>query len=179
MAKQLIPRLTPQMLTYNPDQVTQILNRAIDEINAYSAKIDEALALAQAAYKKANEPVAPAEWGQIKGFDPTHMGTTVGMCLQNCREGFGIMWGHFNSAREDMQSQAANGTLHDEEPPAYLQVPVYVESGTPAGHVVVWDRGVVWSDGNIVQDGLAHWSTVYGWGELCDGTRVVIQKEQN
>lgn len=177
MAKQLIPRLSPQMLTYNPDQVSQILNRAIDEINSYSTKIDEALALAQQAYKKAYEPTAPAEWAQQRPFDPTHMGTTVGMCLQNCREGFDIMWGTFSSAREDMQSQAANGTLHDEEPPIYLQVPVYVDSGTPNGHVVVWDRGVVWSDGVIVSEGLAHWETVYGWGELCDGVRVV-QKVQ-
>ena len=177
MAKQLIPRLSPPMLTYNPDQVTQILNRAIDEINAYSSKIDEALALAQQAYKKAYEPAAPAEWAQQRPFDPTHMGTTVGECLQNCREGFDIMWGTFPSARADMQSQAANGTLHDEEPPIYLQVPVYCESGTPNGHVVVWDRGVVWSDGVIVPDGLAHWSTIYGWGELCDGVRVV-QKVQ-
>lgn len=34
MAKQLIPRVTPEMLRHNPDQVTQILNRIIDTLNA-------------------------------------------------------------------------------------------------------------------------------------------------
>ena len=37
MARQLIPRISPAMLKHNPDQVTEILNRAIDEINADGA----------------------------------------------------------------------------------------------------------------------------------------------
>lgn len=33
MAKQQIPRLTPEMLSKMPDQACNILNRVIDEIN--------------------------------------------------------------------------------------------------------------------------------------------------
>jgi hypothetical protein len=33
MAKQRIPRITPTMLKNQPDQVSEILNRVIDEIN--------------------------------------------------------------------------------------------------------------------------------------------------
>lgn len=164
------------MLKYNPDQVTQILNRAIDEINGIATEVDEALEIAKKALTLGVAAGSDAEWVQIKKFDPTHMGTTPGMCLQNCRLGFDIYNGFFDNARQDMEYQSETGTLHEGTPPAYLQVPVYVESGTPNGHVVVWDKGTVWSDGFIVPDGLDHWSTVYGWGECCDNTRV-IQKE--
>jgi hypothetical protein len=33
MAKQLIPRITPEMLKNLPDQTCEILNRVIDEVN--------------------------------------------------------------------------------------------------------------------------------------------------
>lgn len=33
MAKQLIPRVTPEMLKNQPDQTTDILNRIIDAVN--------------------------------------------------------------------------------------------------------------------------------------------------
>ena len=121
------------------------------------------------------EPPTPAdEWIQYRNFNPANMGTRAGYCLQNCRLGFGIMTGQFPSARADMNSQRANGTLHtDLPPPANIAVPVYCESGTPNGHVVVWDHGKVYSDGKLIAKGLSAWSTVYGWGELCDGRRVV------
>lgn len=121
------------------------------------------------------EPPTPTpEWTQVRAFNPANMGTTPGWCLRNCRLGFGITSGTFANARADMNSQRANGTLHtDLPPPADIAVPVYCESGTPNGHVVVWDHGTVWSDGAIVKNGLANWRTVYGWGELCDGKRVV------
>ena len=123
----------------------------------------------------APEPPTPAdEWEQYRNFNPANMGTRAGYCLQNCRLGFGIMTGQFPSARADMNSQRANGTLHtDLPPPANIAVPVYCESGTPNGHVVVWDHGKVYSDGRLITQGLSAWSTVYGWGELCDGRRVV------
>lgn len=119
-------------------------------------------------------PTPPDEWTQYRQFNPANMGTRQGYCLQNCRLGFGIMTDQFPSARADMNSQRANGTLHtDLPPPANIAVPVYCESGAPNGHVVVWDHGTVYSDGKIVKKGLSAWATVYGWGELCDGRRVV------
>lgn len=160
------------MLRQQPDQTSEILNRIIEKING----LDKTLEKMQAQITEIDnrpEPTIDGGFYQVLPFDPTLMGHTSGMCLQNCREGFGITTGTFPSARADMESQMTNGTLHDGTPPLLLQVPVYVESGTVNGHVVVWDRGVVWSDGSIVSDGLAHWSAIYGWGELCDGVRVV------
>lgn len=76
-----------------------------------------------------------------------------------------------------MQSQLANGTLHDANgyPPNYIQVPVYIDTGIPEGHVVVWDKGTVYSDGVLISGGLSYYglSNIWGWGELCDGVRVV------
>ena len=50
---------------------------------------------------------------------------------------------------------------------------VEIDMTTSDAHVVVWDRGTVWSDGQIIPQGLAYYSNVIGWGELCDNTRVV------
>lgn len=122
-------------------------------------------------------PPTPATWTQVRTFDHNDMGTTQGWCLMNCRLGFGIQSGTFASAIADMRSQRANGTLHGAgtTPPSYLQVPVYIDTGTVDGHVVVWDKGTVWSDGTRISQGLSYYglSNVWGWGELCDGVRVV------
>ena len=119
----------------------------------------------------------PSQWTQVRTFKLANMGTTPGMCLQNCRLGFGISSGTFATARADMQSQLANGTLHDAKgyPPNYIQVPVYIDTGIPEGHVVVWDKGTVYSDGVLISGGLSYYglNNIWGWGELCDGARVV------
>ena len=123
-------------------------------------------------------PVFPPaiEWRQVRNFDPSAMGTTPGWCLQNCRLGFGGPYGNFSSARADMESQQANGTLHAEiYPPDYLAVPVYIDNGSWDGHVGVWDHGTFYSDGIIINDFVSYYgaANIYGWGELCDGWRVV------
>lgn len=122
-------------------------------------------------------PPSPVTWTQVRTFDHNDMGTAVGWCLMNCRLGFGIQSGTFANAIADMQSQRANGTLHGAgtTPPSYLQVPVYINTGTVDGHVVVWDKGTVWSDGVRISQGLSYYglNNVWGWGELCDGARVV------
>ena len=161
------------MLRIQPDQTSDILNRLIVAVNDLEKTVAGFDARITALENKPDPVIPDYEWHQVINFDTSHMGTTRGMCLVNKDAGFGVS-GTFPSARADMESQIANGTLHSEMPPPdWLQVPVYVESGTPNGHVIVWDHGTVWSDGVIVQDGLAHWSTIYGWGELVDGNRVV------
>lgn len=119
----------------------------------------------------------PASWTQVKTFKLSNMGTTPGMCLQNCRLGFGINTGTYANAISDMQAQKNNGTLHGAKstPPADIQVPVYINTGSADGHVVVWDKGTVYSDGTKITSGLSYYgmNNVWGWGELCDGVRVV------
>ena len=124
-----------------------------------------------------NDYTPPAQWSQLKTFKLANMGTTPGMCLQNCRLGFGINTGTYANAISDMQAQKNNGTLHDAKstPPDTLQVPVYIDTGSSDGHVVVWDKGTVYSDGTKITAGLSYYgmNNIWGWGELCDGVRVV------
>ena len=119
----------------------------------------------------------PPTWQQVRSFSLSRMGTTPGWCLMNCRLGFNINSGTYASAIADKNAQAANGTLHGARsaPPMELQVPVYINTGDPSGHVVVWDRGTVYSDGRKITNGLNYYglSNVWGWGEFCDGARVV------
>lgn len=109
-------------------------------------------------------------WKQVKAFNSKRMGHQAGWCLKNCRLGFGISEGHFPSAKADMESQLKNGTLHPRDTlPDNVAVPVYLDTPSRYEHVEVVDHGVWWSDGEKVKPS----KNVYGWGELCDGVRVV------
>lgn len=178
MAQQLIPLITPDMFRNLPDQTTEILNRLIMEVNLARLERTEMTKTIIALQKQIKNiqpgpAPTPGSWIQDLQFDPNNMGTTQGWCLKNTREGFGIETGTFGSAREDMESQMANGTLHSGYPPLNIAVPIYYNNHILEGHVAVWDHGVVFSDGvqyasiNAVETGYM------GWGELCDGTRVV------
>ncbi len=178
MAKQRIPNITPDMYRNLPDQTTEILNRLIYDVNDFQAQLTEitnAIIVLQKEIKniQPGPGPTPSGWTQLLQFNPNNMGTTQGMCLQNTREGFGIPNGHFQTAREDMESQILNGTLHSGYPPNDIAVPIYYNNSLTAGHVAVWDHGNVYSDGvqyasiNSVDAGYM------GWGELCDNTRVV------
>lgn len=109
---------------------------------------------------------------QIRNFNPSKMGTKTGWCLQNVRQGFGITKGTYPSAKADMEAQRKNGTFHAGNPPASIAVPVYCDTASKFEHVVASDHGTIYSDGKIVRNGLKAYK-VYGWGECCDGARVV------
>lgn len=108
---------------------------------------------------------------QVKTFDPKRMGKRKGYCLQNVREGFGIPNGKYPSAKADMEAQKAAGTLHDISTlPNNVAVPVYVDTTSKYEHVVVHTAdGKYWEDGKECKAP----KKVFGWGELCDGVRVV------
>lgn len=110
---------------------------------------------------------------QLKQFDPAKMGKRKGYCLQNCREGFGIPTGTFPSAKADMESQRKSGTLHSYDTlPNNVSVPVYIDTTSKYEHVKVHTaNGEWWEDGKKSTAPRA--SSVFGWGELCDGVRVV------
>lgn len=180
MNRQLIPLISPEMYRNLPDQTTEILNRLIVEVNSYRGNITEltnAVIVLQNQVK-ALEPAPPTptgEWQQVLNFVLANMGTTQGLCLQNTRLGFGIQTGTYSTARADMESQIANSTLHAGTPPADIAVPIYYSNFdyTPDGHVAVWDHGIVYSDGVYCPSITAVASNYTGWGELCDGVRVV------
>lgn len=122
------------------------------------------------------QPSPIEEWTQVLNFYPADMGTAVGWCLQNCRLGFHIYTGTYASAKADADAQQANGTLHaDLYPPSYLAVPIYIDNGNWDGHVGVWDHGTFYSDGYIINDYVSYYgaANIRGWGEFCDGARVV------
>lgn len=110
---------------------------------------------------------------QVKTFNPSKMGKREGWCLMNARLGFGITNGKFPSAKADMESQRANGTLHPISTlPSNCAVPVYLDTTSPYEHIEVCVNGKIWySDGRKVNPPAK--ASVYGWGELCDGVRVV------
>lgn len=107
---------------------------------------------------------------QVKKFSPSKMGKQAGWCLQNCRLGFGIENGTFYSARDDMESQKKNGTFHKGLPPTNISVPVYCDTASEYEHVIVSDKGTYYSDGYITNP---NYFAIFGWGEKCDGVRVV------
>lgn len=110
---------------------------------------------------------------QVRKFNLSQMGKLDGWCLKNTRLGFGIKSGKFASAKADMESQRANGTLHPLSTiPKNCTVPVYLNTSSPSEHVEVCVNGKTWySDGKKVNPPAK--SIVFGWGELCDGVRVV------
>lgn len=179
MAKQRIPLITTEMYRNLPDQTTEILNRLITEVNDNRLDLTEitnAIIVLQNQIKKLGPaPIPAGDWQQILAFHIEDMGTTPNMCLQNTREGFGIQTATFASAKEDMDSQIQNGTLHAGTPPLNISVPLYYDgwSLVPDGHAAVWDHGVVYSDGVRYASINSVTVNYTGWGELCDGVRVV------
>lgn len=108
---------------------------------------------------------------QVLPFQLALMGKQAGWCLQNCRLGFNIQRGTFNSAMEDKNAQQANGTLHSiDSLPSNIAVPVYTTGHPTCGHVVVYDHGKWYQDGYQISYPSG---SIYGWGECCDGVRVV------
>ena len=53
-------------------------------------------------------------------------------------------------------------------PPSNISVPVYCKNSSKYGHVAVWHKGVIYSDGKIDKK-----QTILGWDEFVDGVRVV------
>lgn len=109
---------------------------------------------------------------QYRDFNIKKMGKRKGWCLANVSAGFGIKTGKYPSAKADMLAQKKGGTLHPFNTlPKNVAVPVYIDTASQYEHVEVCDKGVWYSDGKKVSAPKA--SAVFGWGELCDGVRVV------
>lgn len=178
MIQQRIPFITPEMFRDLPDQTTEVINRLVTEVNDTNNKLVEItntlIVLRQMIEDNPQPtPPTPGSWIQLLSFSVANMGDTPLMCLQNTREGFGISQFHYTSAREDMNAQIANGTLHSGTPPADIAVPIYYDNSLAGGHVAVWDHGTVYSD-KVEYPSINSVSYGYvGWGELCDNTRVV------
>lgn len=113
---------------------------------------------------------------QVVPCNIKNMGKKKGWCLQNCRLAFGFKVGKFASAKLDMESQRKNKTLHDIKTlPDNVSVPVYVDTSSVYEHVIISDHGVFYEDGSKISRN--KYASFFGWGELCDGQRVVKATE--
>lgn len=179
MNKQRIPFITPEMFRELPDQTTEIINRLITEVNDLELSNIELtnaiIALRKAIKNLGPTPTPTGDWRQLVPFDIQHMGHEQGMCLKNVCLGFGFVGGIYTSAREDMEAQIANGTLHAGTPPADIAVPIYYSNFyySVDGHAAVWDHGTVYSDGVEYPSIDAVTTNYTGWGELVNSHRVV------
>lgn len=113
---------------------------------------------------------------QLKQFYPKEMGTQKGYCLQNCRLGYRIYTGHYASAKAAYNAGLKNGSVHSmNELPSNCAVPVYYESSSKYGHVVVYDRGTWYTDGKKFN---ADRKLCLGWDENMDSVPVVKKTSQ-
>ncbi len=113
-----------------------------------------------------------ADYEQVSSVNIKAMGKRKGWCLQNCRLVFGFTIGKYASAKVDMESQRAGGTLHSIDTlPTNVVVPVYVDTTSKYEHVVISYYGTFYEDGYRISRN--KYSRYFGWGELCDGRRVV------
>lgn len=113
---------------------------------------------------------------QTKQFYPKEMGTKKGWCLQNCRLGFRIYTGHYASAKAAYEAGKKNGTVHSiNDLPHNCSVPVYYQSASKYGHVVVYDRGTWYTDGKKFNADL---KLCLGWDENMDSVPVVKKTSQ-
>lgn len=164
---------------YQSGPNTQIIEKFIPSPGGQqtAAKVFVASTRPIASIEQLDEPSGGA-WVQVLSFNPSNMGSAAGMCLLNCMQGFGIAPypGGSEGAYEDMLRNLNAGTLHEEiYPPDDVSVPVYIRTGAPHEHIGVWHRGTFYSDGVIINNWVQYYGAqnIYGWGELCDGIRVV------
>lgn len=108
---------------------------------------------------------------QLKQFYPKDMGKQKGWCLQNCRLGFHIYTGRYASAKAAYNAGIKNKTVHDmADLPTNCAVPVYYETASKYGHVIVYDRGTWYSDGKKFNPDR---KKCLGFDEYMDGVPVV------
>lgn len=107
---------------------------------------------------------------QIKNFYPKEMGKQKGWCLKNCRLGYRIYTGKYASAKSAYEAGKKNGTVKNmADLPSNISVPVYMASNSKYGHVIVYDKGTYYSDGNILKNPKG----LLGWDTHMDGVQVV------
>ena len=114
-----------------------------------------------------------ANYDQIKPFFPKEMGNKKGLCLQNVAKGFRIYPSKdpSSSAKNDMERNKRKGTFHSgiKDIPTNCSVPVYQNTVSKYEHILVYDRGIWYSDGKRVNKP----NHIFGWGEWCNGYQIV------
>lgn len=110
-------------------------------------------------------------WKQVRNFDLSKMGKKKGYCLQNVRLAYDIPSKYVN-AKEAMEASKRQGTFHEGlDIPTDVAIPIFAETGSPDGHVMVDDHGTVYSDGEWLPSFKG--MTLLGWSETLNDVRIV------
>lgn len=106
---------------------------------------------------------------QVKACNIAKMGKTKGMCLQNVKQAFGITPSG-TSAKVQLAAVKSAGWFHTGAAPTNVAVPVWLNTNSQYGHVMISLNGVIYSDGyktNVAQ------AKLLGWAEGICGVRIV------
>lgn len=110
-------------------------------------------------------------WKQVKKFDLNKMGTRHNYCLANVRSSFGVK-SKYSGAKEAMLASKRAGHLHSIETlPTNCAAPVFADTTSPYEHVMVMDRGTLYSDGKKVDNPNSF--KYFGWSESLNDEVIV------
>lgn len=110
-------------------------------------------------------------WKQVKPFNLSKMGTKAGYCLKNVREAYDIP-PKYADAKSAMNASKKAGTFHEGlDIPTDVDIPIFAETGSPYGHVMVDAHGTVYSDGKWLPSFAG--MKVLGWSETLNDVRIV------
>lgn len=110
-------------------------------------------------------------WKQIKNCDINKMGTRANYCLQNVRIAYDIP-PKYADAKSAMIASKQQGTFHEGlDIPTDVAIPIFAETGSPYGHVMIDYYGDVYSDGKHLTS--LKGMTILGWSETLNDVRIV------
>ena len=115
-------------------------------------------------------------WKQVRNFNLSKMGKKQGYCLQNVRLSYDIP-SKYADAKSAMNASKKQGTFHEGlDIPTDVAIPIFAETGSPYGHVMVDDHGTVYSDGEYLSSFKG--MRVLGWSETLNDERIVEWVEE-
>ena len=111
-------------------------------------------------------------WKQTRNFDLSKMGTRKNYCLQNVRLAYDIP-PKYADAKSAMNASKKAGTFHDDinNIPRDVDIPIFADTGSPYGHVMVDAHGTVYSDGKWLPSFKG--MKLLGWSETLNDVRIV------
>ena len=114
-------------------------------------------------------------WKQTRPFYLSKMGTKPNYCLQNVRLAYDIP-PKYADAKSAMNASKKQGTFHEGAVPKDIDVPLFADTGSPYGHVMVCSHGDVYSDGKYLPTFAG--MRVLGWSETLNDVRIVEYVEE-
>ena len=104
------------------------------------------------------------------------MGNRPNYCLQNVRIAYDIP-PKYADAKSAMNASKRAGTFHEGlDIPTDVAIPIFAETGSPYGHVMIDYYGDVYSDGVHLTS--LKGMTILGWSETLNDVRIVEWVEQ-